>query len=160
MANISASNELDINRAAIALGISPLWLKRIIWVESKNDPAAVNSIGATGLIQFVKSTAIDLGTTTEKLRQMLYSQQMDYVIRYFKGKFKSYGKPQNELDMYLIVFYPPLIGKGGNDILPQSAYNSNKGMDAGKDGRITKTDIKNWYEKQAANLSILGSNCK
>ena len=43
------------------------------------NPAIRNSIGATGLIQFIPSTARGLGTTTDALASMTRVQQMDFV---------------------------------------------------------------------------------
>lgn len=46
---------------------------------------------ATGLIQFLESTAIKLGTTTEKLAKMTQVEQLDYVENIFNHigeKFK------------------------------------------------------------------------
>ncbi|MGC8160121.1 transglycosylase SLT domain-containing protein, partial [Salmonella enterica] len=53
------------------LGINHNWLMFVMWFESKLNPQAVNPIsGATGLIQFMPSTARSLGTTTDVLRRM------------------------------------------------------------------------------------------
>ena len=40
--------------------------------------------GATGLIQFMPSTAVGLDTTTAQLAQMTATEQLEYVRRYFK----------------------------------------------------------------------------
>ena len=48
------------------------------------DPSIKNPrSSATGLIQFISSTAASLGTTTGQLAQLSRVQQMDYVYRYF-----------------------------------------------------------------------------
>jgi peptidoglycan hydrolase-like protein with peptidoglycan-binding domain len=48
------------------------------------DPALRNGIGATGLIQFLKGTAKNLGTTTDKLAKMTAVAQLAYVEKYLK----------------------------------------------------------------------------
>src|SRR4030095_8068352 len=56
------------------------------------DPAIQNVIGATGLIQFLDTTAKGLGTTTTKLRSMSATDQLSFVEKYFrpfKGKLDS-----------------------------------------------------------------------
>jgi peptidoglycan hydrolase-like protein with peptidoglycan-binding domain len=53
------------------------------------DPSVQNGIGATGLIQFLRSTAQGLGTTTDKLAKMSAVAQLVFVEKYFepfKGK--------------------------------------------------------------------------
>ncbi|CAN5331380.1 hypothetical protein BH10ACI1_BH10ACI1_16840 [soil metagenome] len=52
---------------------------------SSFNPAIQNGIGATGLIQFLKSTAKGLGTTTDALRKMSAVEQLAFVEKYFKG---------------------------------------------------------------------------
>jgi peptidoglycan hydrolase-like protein with peptidoglycan-binding domain len=46
------------------------------------DPAIRNGIGATGLIQFLRSTAEGLGTTTDKLAKMSSVAQLVFVEKY------------------------------------------------------------------------------
>ena len=48
------------------------------------DPGLVNSIGATGLIQFMPTTATGLGTTTTALKSLDRVSQMDWVLKFFK----------------------------------------------------------------------------
>lgn len=52
------------------LEMNPDDLMGIMAFESWLDPSTVNSIGATGLIQFLPSTAKELGTTTDELVKM------------------------------------------------------------------------------------------
>src|ERR1700741_706883 len=60
------------------------WLVNLIRFESGGtfNPAITNSIGATGLIQFMPTTAKGLGTTTDALRVMTFKQQLVYVDKY------------------------------------------------------------------------------
>jgi peptidoglycan hydrolase-like protein with peptidoglycan-binding domain len=56
------------------------------------DPAIRNGIGATGLIQFLGSTARALGTTTDKLAKMSSVAQLEFVEKYltpFAGRLGS-----------------------------------------------------------------------
>ncbi|MCL2328304.1 MAG: lytic transglycosylase domain-containing protein [Bacteroidetes bacterium] len=91
------------------LGIQPDWLMAVMAIESGINHRAVNKTsGATGLIQFMPSTAIGLGTTTDALRAMSNVQQLSYVEKYlmpFKGKMNRFT------DVYLAVFYPAAMGK-------------------------------------------------
>jgi len=76
------------------LGIEPEWLMQVFMKESGVDHQAVNPVsGATGLIQFMPTTAINLGTTVAALKSMSNVQQLDWVYKYlapFSGKMKSY----------------------------------------------------------------------
>lgn len=91
------------------LGINPNWLMYVINHESGFNPKAYNPDGgATGLIQFMPTTANGLGTTTAELMNMNTLQQLDYVYKYFK---RGAGKFHSIYDLYLFTFYPYAMGK-------------------------------------------------
>lgn len=150
------------------LGIDPDDLMAIMAFESGFSPTAVNGkSGATGLIQFMPSTARGLGTTTEQLAKMTALEQLDYVYEYFKGYT---GKIHNVYDAYMVVFMPVAVGKDNDfilgikdsdQIMPGTkstcygkVYAQNSGLDINKDGIITKgeaaqrvIDKRDTYEK-------------
>jgi hypothetical protein len=70
------------------------YLMAIMSFESDGfNPAARNELsGATGLIQFMPSTAKELGTATDALARMSAEDQLDYVAAYFapfKGRLNT-----------------------------------------------------------------------
>ena len=73
--------------------------------------APFNSSRATGLIQFVPSTAASLGTSTAALAKMSAVQQMAYVEQYLRevGQGRR-GGPAGPMDtaqaLFMAVFYP------------------------------------------------------
>ena len=100
--------------------------------------------GATGLIQFMPSTAAALGTTVEDLETMTAEGQLDYVEKYF---LPWKGKLQTLEDIYMTILFPKAIGKPLNYILfakddPKypRRYIQNSGLDYNKDGYITKEE--------------------
>jgi uncharacterized protein (DUF2345 family) len=107
------------------------------------NPALRNSIGATGLIQFIRPTAIGLGTTTDYLATLTRVQQMDWVLKYFKaGPIRKLSKVTLE-DLYMAIIWPAAVGKPDSYILfsePSKSYEQNKGLDKNKDGNITKEE--------------------
>lgn len=132
------SNRLDIN---------PNWLMAIMYSESARtfSPSIQNSIGATGLIQFMPSTAKGLGTTTTELKNMSAVEQLDYVEKYlnvYKNKLKSY------LDTYFAIFFPLAIGKPDDWVLQGAGLsssliaNQNKMFNPNKDGKIQVWEVK------------------
>lgn len=135
-----------IKDVSAKLGINPNWLMAIINWESAGSfsPSITNSIGATGLIQFMPNTAIGLGTTTTALRNMTAVQQLDYVYKYYlpyKDKIKSY------VDCYLVTFFPAAVGKPETFViqtasLPASLIaRQNPAFDVNKDKQITVAEI-------------------
>ena len=101
--------------------------------------------GATGLIQFMPSTAKMLGTTTDELRKMSPTQQLDYVEKYFNMVKKNAGLEGKRLsgaDLYALVFMP---GRAKRDVLTSASdgktYSYNKGLDKDGDGHISKADL-------------------
>lgn len=115
--------------------------------------------GATGLIQFMPSTALAYWYTPaqiakmtaaqkkangiaccDKLAKMTAEEQLDYVEEYFmpyKGRLKNLG------DMYLAILWPAGIGKADSWVLWEkderpTTYRQNIGLDVNKDGAITR----------------------
>lgn len=128
------------------LGIEANWLMFVMWFESRLNPQAVNPIsGATGLIQFMPSTARSLGTTTDVLKRMNNIQQLDYVLAYlrpYRGRMKSW------VDVYLAVFYPKAIGKPHFVITPDIVAKQNKIFDINKDLDISVKEIETVLKNQ------------
>ena len=128
------------------LNIKPEWLMFVMWFESKLNPQAVNPIsGATGLIQFMPSTARGLGTTTAVLKRMSNVQQLDYVLAYlrpYKGRMRTW------VDVYLAVFYPRAMGNPNFVITSDIVAKQNKIFDLNKDLDISVKEIETALRKQ------------
>lgn len=98
---------------------------------------------ASGLIQFIESTAKSLGTTTAELRAMNPIDQLDYVEKYLV-QIKAQAGLSGRLsagDLYSLVFLP---GRAHRDVLTSSGekyYAHNRGLDLNKDGQITKAEL-------------------
>lgn len=130
-----------VNEISKYFGINPDWLMFVMWFESRLNPQAVNPIsGATGLVQFMPSTARALGVTTDTLKRMNNVQQLDYVLAYLKpyrGRMKTW------VDVYLAVFYPAAIGKGDDYVIKSDIVaTQNKIFDLNKDLDISVKEIK------------------
>lgn len=129
------------------LNINPSHLMMAMYKETGGtfSPSIKNpTSSATGLIQFMASTAKQLGTTTAQLRVMSAIEQLDFVYRYFlpyKGKLKSFA------DVYLAIFYPAGIGKPDSWRFPSWVYKANRGIDLNKDGIMTIGEFKKWAMK-------------
>lgn len=98
--------------------------------------------GATGLIQFMPATARGMGTSTDALARMSAVDQLEWVRTYFKPYS---GRLTSLSDMYMAVLWPRAIGKPDNYVLWSKAtnpttYAQNAGLDANKDGFITKEE--------------------
>jgi len=128
------------------LGVEPDYLMACIAFESaetfRPDVRNAAGSGATGLIQFMPATARGLGTTTDALAVITAEQQLEYVLAYFlpyKGRLHTLA------DVYMAILWPAGIGKPDDWALWDQAsrpttYRQNAGLDANKDGRITKAE--------------------
>jgi len=128
------------------LGVEPDYLMACMAFESaetfRPDIRNAAGSGATGLIQFMPATARGLGTTTDALAVMTAEQQLEWVLAYFlpyKGRLKTLA------DVYMAILWPAGIGKPDEWVLWDQAsrpttYRQNAGLDANKDGRITKAE--------------------
>lgn len=141
LAKLSVADLQAFEQTASIIDVHPNWLGAVMQFESGFNPAARNALSnATGLIQFMPSTAARLGTSIEALRGMSFSQQLQYVIKYFGEKA---GLRSLE-DTYLKVFYPVAIGHADDWVVANegsAVYSQNRGFDTSHKGYITKSDI-------------------
>jgi len=116
------------------------------------SPTVKNGAGSTavGLIQFMKATALALGTTRDAMLLMSDLEQLDYVYEYFKpftGKIKTIA------DVYMVILYPKAVGKPEDYVLFDSvdsalAYRQNVGVDLNHDGKVTKLEAAMCVQKK------------
>lgn len=120
----------------------PNWLMFLMGFETRYtfSPSIKNPTStATGLIQFLESTARDLGTTTAQLRLMSAEDQLDYVYKYLDKKNKKFSSYH---DLYLAIIYPAAIGQPDTYELDADASMANLGFDINKNKRVTVGEIK------------------
>ena len=131
------------------LGINPDYLMSCMGFETiyTFNPAIQNSIGATGLIQFLPSTAIGLGTTTDTLRKMTAVNQLDYVEKYFVNVIAKSGKLKTLVDVYLAIFYPAAIGKPDSYKFSDVVERANPVFDSNGDKLLTKKEVADTISK-------------
>ena len=130
------------------------------------DPAQKNfeGSGATGLIQFMPSTAKGLGTSTEELSKMTRTEQLKYVDKYFSNKGIEGG---NLDDLYMAILFPVAVGKPDNFVLFGKgaiegyrgiAYEQNSGLDLNRDGSITKAEAAAKVREHYSNMQFVTSD--
>ena len=106
-ADITDSQNLAISNVADKLNIPFKWLRDLIFFESKGDPSATNPLSsAKGLIQFIDSTAKDLGYNDSldliKKEPTFEDQIGGSVYKYLK----RYAPFKNNVEFTNAVFYP------------------------------------------------------
>jgi hypothetical protein len=138
----------ELCRLAERNGWKPGPIATVMLLESGMNSAAVNPKGgATGLIQFIPSTAKLLGTTTEALRSMSAIRQLEYVEKFFKMVGLPAGARAG--DYYIATFMPNFIGKPDSAVMSvagENIYDVNKGLDRNSDGVITVGDVRSYLE--------------
>lgn len=135
-----------VRKVAKKLEIPPEWLMAVMYSESSFDASVANrkGSGATGLIQFTATTAKEMNTTIEKLRNLNHIEQLDYVYKYLNTVKKRYGSYKSLTDLYLGILYPRALDQDYCYTLyakPSLTYSRNAGLDEDKDGRVTVSDI-------------------
>lgn len=152
-------------RRPIAWGakVSPLFRERVWWIadtlqldpddlmacmawESGEtfSPSVKNAAGsgATGLIQFMPSTAVGLGTSTAKLARMTAEDQLNYVYKYFRP---FAGRLNNLGDIYMAILWPKGVGQPDSYVLwdagkSPTTFRQNAGLDINKDRKVTRAE--------------------
>lgn len=115
---------------------------------------------ATGLIQFMDATIIDmvkhypqlanLARTTKELAKLPALTQLTFVYYYFKPYSAVHDLSRWSLeDCYMAILLPVMIGKSLDAPMEWSsrAYAANRGLDVNKDGRITKREATTYVRK-------------
>ncbi len=158
--NVSTNFLNKVKTIGLNLGLTPEYLMAVMGFETGGtySPSIRNPVsGATGLIQFMPSTAIGLGTSVSKLAQMTAIEQLDYVEKYlrpYKGRFSTLE------DAYMAVLWPVAVGKGSNYVLFRSGtiqYTQNSGLDANRDGVVTASEAANKVRKYLPPASLFDS---
>jgi peptidoglycan hydrolase-like protein with peptidoglycan-binding domain len=144
-AKVSGAFKEKVIQICESLDLAPDYLMSCMAFETGEtfSPSIKNAAGsgATGLIQFMPTTAKGLGTSTEKLAKMTAVEQLDYVKKYFTPYRNKLKKLE---DVYMAILYPAAVGKPITHVLfseGKKTYSQNKGFDANKDGKITLKEI-------------------
>lgn len=145
-AKVSPEFRDKVRAISLRLGCAPGDLMSCMAWESGRSfsPSKKNMAGsgATGLIQFMPSTAVGLGTTTTALASLTAEQQLDWVEKYFQP-YK--GKLATLADLYMAILWPSGVGKPMEYVLwdaksRPTTFRQNAGLDINHDGAITKAE--------------------
>ena len=132
--NLSKNEVVSIANIANKLNVPYMWLYQLIKFESGFNPKIKNPLSsATGLIQFIDSTAQSLGFNNSahlvnKLPGVV-SQMNGAVYPYLK-KFMPFESKQS---LYLSVFYPKYRNEPANKEFPLHVQKVNPGIVTVKD---------------------------
>lgn len=103
------------------------------------DPAVRNKVsGATGLIQFMPSTAQSLGTSLPQLAAMTAVEQLDWVFKFLKPLAP---RVHSQSDLYMTILWPAAVSAPDDARLwsaPSVQYQQNAGLDPSGLGYVTK----------------------
>ena len=155
----------SLSERKIAWGtlVSPLFKERVLWMADalecspdhlmacmhwesggtfRADIKNAAGSGATGLIQFMPTTAKGLGTTTALLAKMTPEDQLNYVYKYFRP---NAGRLHNLGDVYMSILWPKGRGQPDHYVLfdkkkMPTTFRQNAGLDVNKDGLVTRAE--------------------
>lgn len=154
---VSAPFAEKVRAISRRLGIDPDWLMAVMYHESAGtfSPSKRNpSSGATGLIQFIGSTAAGLlgikntkdgrAQALQRMASMSQLEQLDYVEKYLAAK-----GPMRSLDDVSSAVFAGHVADPGEVLFRQGsdAYDKNTGTDKNKDGAITAEEVWGPYRR-------------
>lgn len=152
-AKVSPEFRARVYHMAERLPCDASWIMACIAFESGRtfSPSIRNPhSGATGLIQFMPTTAVDLNTTVDALARMSAVEQLDYVERYLH---RYAGRLRTLSDVYMAILWPKAIGAPEDEPIfseGSAAYNANKSLDTNHDGHVTKAEAAAFVSKALA----------
>lgn len=162
-ARVSTAFRFKVLALCDRLGLDPDYLMACMAWESGESfsPTKRNGAGsgAIGLIQFMPSTAIQLGTSVELLEKMTALEQLDVVERYFQP---YQGRLRTLSDHYMAILWPKAIGKPESEVLwakgtSPTTYRQNAGLDVNADGLITKAEAAGKVRQKLDKGLLLGN---
>lgn len=127
--------------------IDPNEVYAVIQGESAFNPSAQNASGATGLFQFMPTTAEELGTSTEAIRGMSAVEQVELYDKYL-DRWNYSG--ENRLGIMQAA--PAYADRSAEEVIyaeGTAAWDQNPGWRELGDGPITVRSINNYYAKKA-----------
>jgi Transglycosylase SLT domain len=139
----------ELLAVAERLKTQPAWLLNIMATESLFDPSSRNALpgqSASGLLQWIESTARSMGTTTAAIRRMDPVNQLGLVEKYLAPLG---GRLNSLADVYMAVLRGFIVdGKDETVVSPlnnsrkeQRIYKLNKWLDLDDDRKITKGEL-------------------
>lgn len=155
-----------VTNTSAALNLNPNDLMQAIAFETAGtfSPSIRNpqpGQTATGLIQFLESTANDLGTTTAELAGMTRAEQMAYVERYLAPKLQGVSNPDFG-HIYMAIHYPVAVNKPDSFVIYSSSgdrrsrnqYRNNAGLDLNGDGDVTRGEAVAAARQKVSGVSV------
>jgi len=146
VSRLTNAERYKLIQVAQAVGADPDLLAATISLETGGtfSPAISNPrTSATGLIQFLPSTARSLGTSVGELRGMSVCEQLDFVEQFYRrvagGGIRVPG------DEYVAVLAPAFLGSpAGTSVYRRGSpeYDQNRGLDLDDDGVITVGELR------------------
>jgi len=136
-----------VSALASKYNISDQEVYAVIQGESGFNPAARNPSGATGLFQFMPTTAEELGTSVDAVMNMSPVEQVALYDNYLE-RWNYNG--DNRLGIMQAA--PAYAGRGPEEVIyaeDSAAWEQNPGWRELNDGPITVRSINNYYAKKA-----------
>jgi soluble lytic murein transglycosylase-like protein/Flp pilus assembly protein TadD len=95
----------ELCRESADAGVNPLWLRSIIWQESRYDPNARSAAAARGLMQFIPETAAKVADRMgmgEMTPERMYSPEVSIRLgaNYWAELMDEFGSPEFALASY------------------------------------------------------------
>lgn len=148
--NVTKTDLQKVSDVADKYGLPFEWLINLFRHESAGtfNPEITNSIGATGLIQFMtkiggktmyyaKADGSD-AVGTDKLRKMSFKEQMEYVDGFLSRGLRKVlvnGKVPDSFtqgQLFMTIFYPASVSNP-NYVFPENVQRANSGIRTPKD---------------------------
>lgn len=153
-----------VTNTSAALNLNPNDLMQAIAFETGGtfDPSVKNpGSSATGLIQFIESTAEGLGTSTAELSSMTRAEQMAFVERHLSQYLSNVPNPDFG-HIYTAIHYPAAVNKPDSFVLYNSTgtekdrrqYRANAGLDMDGDGTVTRGEAWRVAKSKVTGISV------
>jgi hypothetical protein len=147
--------DLELEAQALEADLDPEAMRAVMGPESGGRPDARNAAsGATGIGQFLPSVAKALGTSTDELAKMSATEQLPFLIQYYKGHGLGADSPPE--DYVMATAAPAFIGKSADTVVypkGSKAWEQNAPWRPKDGGDITVGSILAFYKPRGGSAA-------
>ena len=155
--------DLELEGQALENDLDPEKIRRIIGPESRGNPKAVSSAGASGVLQIMPDHLRRMGIEPEEFRKLSATEQLPYVVRFFQDQGITSESSADDYALAVAASDPKWRRAPDSTVIypkGSKAWEQNKPWRPADGGDITKESILRFYGLRGSKAKAGGESPK